>query len=208
MGCWNLPKITIPASVTSIGFLAFSGCSSLAAIVVAEANSRYSSRNGVLLNKDGTTLIQCSAGKTGFFTVPSKVDRIGDYAFAGCAGLTGLYFKGDLPSLGMDVFSGAGQFTAYSLPGAHGWGTTLGERPVVLWDPQVQSGATFGLTDNKFGFVIRNEGSPVVVVEACTNLASAVWVSVGTNVLSGGTSSFSDPEWNKYASRCYRFRMP
>jgi formylglycine-generating enzyme required for sulfatase activity len=43
-------------------------------------------------------------------------------------------------------------------------------------------------------------------VEACTNLASPVWIPVGTNALTDGWCSFSDPDWTNYPSRFYRVR--
>jgi hypothetical protein len=48
-----------PDSVTSIGSYAFEGCTSLTAISVLPENQHYASDNGVLLNKNRTTLIQC-----------------------------------------------------------------------------------------------------------------------------------------------------
>jgi hypothetical protein len=48
----------------------------------------------------------------------------------------------------------------------------------------------------------------VVVVEACTDLANAVWSPVGTNTLTGGSSYFSDPQWTNYPARLYRLRWP
>ena len=62
-GCSSLTSVTIPDSVTSIGPLAFSGCSSLTAINVHAANPNYSSVDGVLFDKNQTTLIQCPGGK-------------------------------------------------------------------------------------------------------------------------------------------------
>jgi hypothetical protein len=65
-----------------------------------------------------------------------------------------------------------------------------------------------GVTEDGFGFVISNAGVPVVVVEACTNLAGTAWMPLSTNVLSDGTASFRDSEWSSHPSRFYRFRMP
>ncbi len=40
-----------------------------------------------------------------------------------------------------------------------------------------------------------------IVVQAATNLVNPVWISVSTNTLSaGGTSSFSDPQYQNYAA--------
>ena len=61
--CTSLTSITIPNSVTSISGGAFENCTSLTAINVASENSNYVSVNGVLYNKDKTTIICYPAGK-------------------------------------------------------------------------------------------------------------------------------------------------
>ncbi len=79
-------SIIIPSSITTIGD-AFWGCSGL--FEVNEANPNYSSLDGVLYNKNKTTLIQCLISKTGTLTIPTSVTTIGNWAFWGCSGLTG-----------------------------------------------------------------------------------------------------------------------
>jgi len=45
-------------------------------------------------------------------------------------------------------------------------------------------------------------------VEACTDLANPAWSPVSTNILSGGWSYFSDPQWTNHPRRFYRLRSP
>ena len=84
-GCSGLTSVTIPASVTGIGSHAFRGCSGLTSFTVGDGNVNYKSVNGLLLSKDGKTLI---AGVNGDVTIPDSVTTIGDSAFYGCSGLT------------------------------------------------------------------------------------------------------------------------
>ncbi len=65
-----------------------------------------------------------------------------------------------------------------------------------------------GVRTNRFGFTITGSSGQVIVVEACTNLASPAWFPVRTNTLTGGSSYFSDPEWTNYRGRFYRLRSP
>ncbi len=44
-----------------------------------------------------------------------------------------------------------------------------------------------------------------VVVEACTNLATATWIPVHTNTIAAGSVDFSDPRGTN-AARFYRLR--
>lgn len=69
--------------ITSIGAKAFMGCTSLPSIVVDGSNANYSSSDGVLYNKDATTLICYPAGKEDFsYTLPTSVTSIVEGAFA------------------------------------------------------------------------------------------------------------------------------
>jgi hypothetical protein len=78
--CDSLTYITVPASVTSIDDWAFS-YAPLTAIDVDNANSVYSSVDGVLFNKNQTTLIQFPGGKVGRYTIPNSVVIIRNGAF-------------------------------------------------------------------------------------------------------------------------------
>ena len=69
----SLTSVTIPDSVTGIGQGAFSYCIGLIAINVDAANTAYSSQDGVVYNKDKTTLYMYPLGKPGsLFTIPDK----------------------------------------------------------------------------------------------------------------------------------------
>ena len=98
--CTKLPSITIPASVTSIGGSAFDSSPALTAITVAQANAAYASSNGVLFNKNFTTLIKYPDGKTGAYAIPGNTTSIDSGAFSGCTGLTKLIIGTGITSIG------------------------------------------------------------------------------------------------------------
>jgi hypothetical protein len=207
--CTSLTSVTIPNSVTIIGWDVFSYCYSLTNFSVDAANAVYSSLGGVLFDKAQTTLIQFPGGRGGSYTLPNSVTSIGAYAFYDCTSLTGVYFQGNAPTVGGNVFSGATNVTVYYLPATTGWETTFAGRPAVLWNPLVQTDdASFGVRTNQFGFNITWASGMVVVVEASTNLANPAWIPVGTNTLTSGASYFSDPEWTNHPARFYRLRSP
>lgn len=80
--CMLLPSINIPSSVTSIGEYVFDGCESLKAINVDEANSVYSSKEGVLFDKNQQTLLQYPIARGAVtYTVPEGVTTISKSAF-------------------------------------------------------------------------------------------------------------------------------
>ena len=87
--CGSLTGISIPASVTSVGKWAFDGCGKLSSITVPSASANYSSSDGVLYNKDKSSLLRYPPNKAGgSFAIPSSVRTIGDSAFASCRNLT------------------------------------------------------------------------------------------------------------------------
>jgi hypothetical protein len=201
-----LTNVTIGKGVTSIGAKSFVLCFWLSSITVDPANSFYSSVNGILFDKSTNTIIKYPVGiQAGSYTVPKSVTSLGDYAFQDCDcpwnSLTSVYFQGNAPSIGSYAFSYC-PVTAYYLPGTTGWDNfaQLTGVPTVLWNPQAQSDASFGVRANQFGFNIIGSSNLVIVVEACTNLANPDWSPVQTNTLNtfvgtNGSSYFSDPAW-------------
>ncbi|MDD4349193.1 MAG: leucine-rich repeat protein, partial [Opitutales bacterium] len=111
-GCSGLTGgLVIPKGVTSIGGSAFYGCRGLTGFTADSDNSVYSSVDGLLLSKNGQTLILCPAGKSGSLVIPEGVVSIGEGAFYGCSGLTGsLVIPEGVTSIGSAAFSGCSGF--------------------------------------------------------------------------------------------------
>ena len=105
--CSSLTAVNIPASAINIGDWVFDNCSALTAINVAGSNTAYYSVNGILFNKDKTTLICYPAGKPQLeYTIPSSVTVIGVNAFAYCDALTQLTIPSSVTSIGEWAFDG------------------------------------------------------------------------------------------------------
>ena len=103
-GCTKLTRVTIPDSVTGIGYAAFSKCGSLKSIDVGEGNTEYLSEDGVLFDKNKTVLIHFPAGKGGHYTIPDGVSSIGDHAFIKCISLTSVTIPDSVTSIGALAF--------------------------------------------------------------------------------------------------------
>ena len=155
--CDSLTSVTIPDSVTSIGVNAFECCDSLQTIIVENGNNNYKSINGLLLSKDGNSLIACPGAKIGV-TVPDSVTSIQNEAFSHCAFLTSLIISDNVTNIGDCAFSGCSSLTSVTISDSV---TGIGEfafkgciglikvsLPIVLKE-QVEAGSVFeGCSDD------------------------------------------------------------
>ena len=112
-GCSGLMSMTIGNGVTSIGYNAFSRCSGLTEISVGAANPLYKSVNGLLLTKDGKTLIR---GINGDVSIPDSVTNIGDGAFSNCSGLTNVTIPSSVTNIESSAFYNCSGLTSVTIP--------------------------------------------------------------------------------------------
>ena len=146
-GCTNLTSIAIPSSVTSVEV--FEGCTNLTSITVDTDNANYSSIDGVLFNKDKTTLFFFPRGKGGSYTIPTSVTSIDSNAFAGCTNLTSIAIPSSVTSIGGRAFKDSSLTT------------------VTIANGQVISDITFTsptLNVSFFGRTVETLSPPPVVV--------------------------------------------
>jgi hypothetical protein len=194
----------VPSSVTNIGVGAFAGCASLTSVTIPDSVTSIGEGafEGCGFRGGGLTSV----------TIPNSVTSIGANAFEDCASLTSVYFTGNAPTADASVFLLDGSqgssytiATVYYLPGATGWSSTFAGVPAVLWNPFGPSGdVSFGVQSNQFKFNFTGPVRLVIVVEACTNLASPVWTPLQTNTLTNGSFYFSEPVQTNGTGRFYR----
>ena len=101
----GLYTITIPESVTNIEPNAFANSNNLEEILVDKNNKKYSTKDGVLFNKNLTTLIYYpSSNPDTEYSVPSGVTTIKDYAFFGIPNLQRINIPASVTSIGKYTF--------------------------------------------------------------------------------------------------------
>ncbi len=111
----GLKEVYIPASITSLGSLVFAECQKLIEINVDENNHSYTSENGVLFNKDKTTLVMFPAGKAGSYYIPDGVEVIGDFAFASSS-LDSVCISESVTNVGVGSFNDADSLLTITIP--------------------------------------------------------------------------------------------
>ena len=103
-GCNSLISVTIPNSVTSIGYSAFSHCSGLTSVTIP--NSVTSIGYSAFSHCSGLTSV----------TIPNSVTSIGEGAFSYCSGLTSVTIPNSVTSIGGTAFYGCTSLTSVTIP--------------------------------------------------------------------------------------------
>lgn len=160
--CTKLTGVLIPNSVTSISNFAFGGCQNLTNIAVEVLNPAYSSLDGVLFNKNSTTLVEFPAGISGSYSVPTGVIEIESWAFASCTKLTEITLPDSVTDIGSRACEGCTKLSHIAIPSSViGLGDSAFENCVELSSITIPAGVpTVGdrafagcvkLTDVDFG---------------------------------------------------------
>lgn len=114
-GCSNLTEVSIPESVTEIIGNPFFVCLKLPAVNVDKANKNFCSVDGVLFDRDMTTLICYPIAKSGTsYSIPSTVKTIGEESFA-YSWLTMIELPNSVTSIGHMAFKGS-PITSINIP--------------------------------------------------------------------------------------------
>ena len=114
--CSLLGSVTIPSSTTSIGYSVFSACTSMTTIEVDPTNPVYCDVDGVLYDKEMTTLIQCPGGKVGAVVIPNGVTHIEKSAFNYCQKVTNVTIPKGVLSIGDYAFGYSPGITEIHIP--------------------------------------------------------------------------------------------
>lgn len=102
--CIALETLTISAGIEYL--LPSSECISLRSIIVSEANSHFTSIDGVLLNQDATEILWFPYGKSGDYQLPPTITAIGENAFAETS-ITRLIIPATVTTIKRGAFAGS-----------------------------------------------------------------------------------------------------
>jgi len=108
-GCTKISAFTIPAGIATIDATAFRNFGGL--FIVAAANNVYSSLNGVLFDKNQSTLLQAPVSLSGAYVIPSATSVISEYSFQNCKLITAV----DASAISATLTIGAHAFESCTL---------------------------------------------------------------------------------------------
>ena len=195
----GLRTVAIPASITSIGSQAFSGCTGLEAITVDNLNPQYASIGGLLLSKNQKTLLYCPGGKSGECVVPTKVTTIANNAFLNCSNLTSVVLPDGVTSIGESAFQGCSSLASINMPASL---TTIGDNAfyearalsskIVIPSGVLTIGASAFQYCTSLNNVVLSEGINEIKNNAFRDCTSLQSIQLPSTVTSIGTYAFAN----------------
>ncbi len=179
----NLVSLTISNSVIDIHNIgAFSNCSSLVSITVAEDNTKYHSENNCIIETASKTLIV--GCKSSIIPDNGSVTSIGYDAFSHCSGLTNVIIPNSVTSIKQYAFYGCNGLISITIPDSV---TSIGNYAFDYCD-----NLQYNEYDN--GLYLGNENNPYyALIKAKDESITSCKINDKTNVIAG--SAFEDCCW-------------
>lgn len=104
--CYSIKEVVIPDGVSTIPY--FLSCNSLETIKISDNNKNYTIENGIIYNKDKSTLIRYTpANRLEGFKIPETVTTVADYAFSGLSTIKELTIPDTVKNIGIGLFYGS-----------------------------------------------------------------------------------------------------
>lgn len=100
----NLTTVNLPARLGSFSPAMFSSTEKLLTINIAKGGSMYASKNGMVTNAAGDTLIYCPSGRTGYVRIPAGIATIAAGSFMQHYSITEVYVSYSVATIENNAF--------------------------------------------------------------------------------------------------------
>jgi hypothetical protein len=114
--CVSLTSIAIPLGLRTLWTDAFYSCTGLKEFIVSENDTKFTTVEGVLFNKDKSEIIAYPNAKSSTYIIPNNVDSIGEDAFAYCSNLTSVAIPTSVKEIGANAFVYCTNLTSVTIP--------------------------------------------------------------------------------------------
>ena len=194
--CSNLTSIVIPKGVTNIDSGCLAGCTKLTSITASNDNANYFSIDGVLFNKDKTSIILYPNAKSNEYVIPEGVTSIGEQCFAACANLTSIIIPERVTSLGNYCFSSCSNLASIVIPESV---TSLGSdcfsrcsnlASIVIPESVTSLGSDCFYNCSKLASIVIPEGVTSLGTNCFYGCSSLTSILISEGVTSLGASCF------------------
>ena len=185
-GCYSLASVVIPESVTSIGEGAFDQCRSLTSIVIPEG----------IMNIDDSTFSQCYSLTS--IVIPEGVTSIGDGAFNQCHSLTSIVIPDSVTSIGKNAFQNCYALESIVIPNSvTSIGDTMFNSCYLLASVVISNSIT---SIDKFTFYKCHTLGSIVIPNSVTSIGDSAFsnchsltsIVIPDSVTSIGSSTFNE----------------
>ena len=113
--CTSLQTIIIPDNLNNLGEGVFSYCTSLTHFEIG-SNPYFNVTDGVLYDKNVATLLYYPNGKSGSFSIPNSVTKVGSLSFAYSEQLTDVSIPNSVVSINSNAFRYCTSLTSVTIP--------------------------------------------------------------------------------------------
>ena len=115
--CAGVTEVRFPTTLTGdLSSYTFSSCKALARFVVAEGNTAYAAKDGILYDAKMEKIVMCPNQISGEITIPDTVTQIGSSVFNGRTGITAVKLPAALTTIGSSAFYGCTGLTKITIP--------------------------------------------------------------------------------------------
>jgi len=114
-GCDNLAKVSLPSTATSVSSGLWYSMENLSAVEVAQDNAKFKAVDGILYDKENSSIVLVPKCVKGVINVAEGISKIPDRTFAYCQDITQINLPNTVTSVGQYAFL-ATNITSMSFP--------------------------------------------------------------------------------------------